>query len=277
MKKKGLIILHALIIVMLLLLTNDLRKDLTRQEVENDFTSRRMLQQDELNNLLKSDILTHQNQIAQLEVDKLLLSDQIEVLKSEIVFDGHIFSSIMNYVFEDNNVPKFETFDRTLFVDSTQLETSRDEQYKVIKQDSILRLSPSPVSIAVKRIDYNYLVRVLEKSRIEHGDYESEWYYVELMYMDTKTDVRGWILVKSAEDYTLDSQKSIVNIRTKKDAMTYNTPVFDDIEDTPGIVNFLSRNARIISRKEGYVLLFGTDETYFWVLEEDIDFLEIYD
>jgi len=276
MKKKGLIILHALIIVMLLLLINDLRKDLNHQEVENDFTSRRMLQQDELNNLLKSDILTHQNQIAQLEADKLLLSDQIEVLRSEIIFDDHIFNSIMNYVFDDN-VTKIETFDRTLFVDSTQLEMSRDEQYKVIKQNSILRLSPSPLSIAVKRIDYDYLVRVLEKSRTEHGDYESEWYYVELMYMDTKTDVRGWILVQSAEDYTLDSQKSIVNVRTKKDAMTYNTLVFDDIKDTPGIVNFLSRNGRIVSRKEGYVLLFGTDETYFWVLEEDIDYLETYD
>jgi len=182
----------------------------------------------------------------------------------------------MNYVFDDN-VTKIETFDRTLFVDSTQLEMSRDEQYKVIKQSSILRLSPSPLSLAVKRIDYNYLVRVLEKSRTEHGDYESEWYYVELMYMDTKTDVRGWILVQSAEDYTLDSQKSIVNIRTKKDAMTYNTLVFDDIKDTPGIVNFRSRNGRIVSRKEGYVLVFGTDETYFWVLEEDIDYLETYD
>jgi len=32
-----------------------------------------------------------------------------------------------------------------------------------------------------------------------------------------------------------------------------------------------------VSRKEGYVLLFGTDETYFWVLEEDIDYLETYD
>jgi len=277
MKKKGLIILHALIIVMLLLLINDLRKDLNHQEVENDFTSRRMLQQDELNNLLRSEILTHQNQIAQLEADKLLLSDQIEILRSEIIFDDHIFNSIMNYVLDDNNIPKLETFDRTLFVESTQLEMNRSEEYKVIKQGSILRLSPSPLSIAVKRIDYNYLVRVLEKSRIEHGDYESDWYYVELMYMDTKTDVRGWILVKSAEDYTLDSQKSIVNIRTKKNAVTYNTPVFDDIEDIPGIVSFLSRNARIVSRKEGYVLLFGTDETYFWVLEEDIDYLETYD
>ena len=277
MKKKGLIILHAVIIVMLLLLINDLRKDLNHQEVLNDFTSRRMLQQDELNNLLRSEILTHQNQIAQLEADKLLLSDQIEILRSEIIFDDHIFNSIMNYVLDDNNIPKLETFDRTLFVESTQLEMNRSEEYKVIKQGSILRLSPSPLSIAVKRIDYNYLVRVLEKSRIEHGDYESDWYYVELMYMDTKTDVRGWILVKSAEDYTLDSQKSIVNIRTKKNAVTYNTPVFDDIEDIPGIVSFLSRNARIVSRKEGYVLLFGTDETYFWVLEEDIDYLETYD
>ena len=277
MKKKGLVILLSVIIVILFFYNRDLKKSLNLQKEQKEFNSQRILQQDELNNLLKSDILTQRNQIAQLEEDKLALSDQIEILRSEIIFDDHIFNSIMNYVLDDNNVPKLESFNRTLFVDSTQLDMAQNEQYKVIKQDSILRLSPSPLSLAVRRVDYNYLVRVLEKQRIEHGDYVSDWYYVELMYMDTKTDVRGWILVNSIDDYTPVTQITVVNIRTRKNATVYNTPVFENIEETPGIINTLSKNARILSRKEGYVLLFGTDETYFWVREEDLDYIETYD
>lgn len=277
MKKKGLIILLSLIIIILFFQIRGLKKSLNLQKEQKEFNSQRMLQQDELNNLLKSDILTRQNQIAHLEEDKLALSDQIEILRSEIIFDDHIFNSIMNYVLDDNNIPKLEAFNRTLFVDSTQLELTLEEQYKVINQDSILRLSPSPLSLAVRRVDYNYIVRVLEKQRIEHGDYESDWYYVELMYRDTKTDIRGWILANSIDDYTAITQKTIVNIRTKENATVYNTPVFENIGDTQGIIKTFSMNAKILSRKEGYVLLFGTDETYFWVREEDLDYIETYD
>ncbi|MBI9011398.1 MAG: hypothetical protein JEZ08_04150 [Clostridiales bacterium] len=276
MKKRGLIILLSLIIVILFFYNRDMRKSLNLQKEQQGFNRQRILQQDELNNLLKSDILTHQNQIAQLEEEKLALSDQIEILGSEIIADNHIFNSIMNYVLDDGNIPKIETFNRNLFVDSTQLDMDRNELYKVIKKDSILSLSPSPLSLAVRRVDDDYLVRVLEKQRIEHGDYKSDWYYIELMYMDSKTDIRGWILVKHIDDYTPVAQKTVVNIKTKKNAVVYNTTVFDNIEETPGIVYPLSKNARILSRKDGYVLLFGTDETYFWVHEDDLDYLDTY-
>jgi len=262
------------IILCLLILIVILLQQINNFNASQNYHEEKIRKLYETNNILMSEQDIFNNDVDLLEAEIMSLNGQLDLLKDKISYDATVFNTVMSYLFIEQTTTPINTVSKPIYVDSKQVTMADEDKYRILKKDSILQLSPSPIGFAISKTPYNYIVEVTEKRIIKLGNYENNWYHINVMFMNTEAD-KGWVPEQLLFEYDETTQDEPVNVRTVDRAVVYLTNDYDRIRSMSGqVINYII-SGRIVEIRDEYVLVFSTDDTFLWVKEDDLLKLDV--
>ncbi len=139
------------------------------------------------------------------------------------------------------------------------------------KKTDILEL-PYEGAPKIKLLPANTLVRVIEKSEVEHENQNNQfWYYVSYLNIDKDASIMGWVSVKDTRSYNTSNRIKVRSpVKIKNNAKVYleDPSLSADTAFTP--YEALNTSAHILTTNKDYVQVYTTLHERLWLKKTDI-------